>query len=348
LATSASKPVVFYTQVVSETQGGTSPTDTRTWPTKRIYQATEGSAPRLITTIGKPGEYPSEFMINDAGSKLYANLESSLVEIDVASGSRRTLYTADHSIDGVVFSPDEKSLVIWDQDIYAPSTDGKQPYKTAIISLDGTVISEQGSTTDKGYYPKFWNTDGTVAIGEAAGEATIPWTFDPNSGVLTEDTSRYDTRLSATLASRIDTTSDDICPGIGGGSPTKDALYSLPAGTKVGSIGDGSTIVSLVAISSDDTKVMYQSRPIPATEAECSSDATPDYFVYSRDTGKATKVSDPVPTLISWKARTGFFAVKSSYDQTKGIYHYSLSATDGTPVVADQQQELSIIAEYVP
>lgn len=334
------RPFLIYAETISETT-----TPDRSWPTVSIYKTSDGSDKELLATVGKVGEYPGRFFLTPDKSKLLIGLESKLQILDLETKQLDDLLVAKNEIGDLVFSPDGKEALIWDQK-YA-SNDLSYTLHRFNLSTKSDAIIKSGVMSEKPAYlsPYSWRSDNKIAMLEPMGEAADFWYLDMDSLEIKQSTvgpigSSFAGGRNSKLMATPSTTIADICNEMSGVGPNSYDFIDNVSGSKSGNVAATASLMTPVGFSPDDTEFIYYTT-VPAKNAsECNSPRTKSYFKVSVASGQPAPLDNLVEQLRIWD--TNNIGVEYAYSKDDELNQLVI----GHKIVASSAKSLQIVAQY--
>ena len=289
------QPVVFYSEKISDES-----TDSRSWPTIRIYKRIGQQKPEvLVDSLGKVGEYPLNFTVSKDKKTIYSNLESRLVAIDTKTGSIKSLFTPKKQIMNFLESNDGTKLLIWDQ-IYASPDDFEYTLHKLDLKTGESEVITTGDNDGKWTFLHTWRSDNKAVLMEAYGEASKPWIIDFQTGQMNEVPGITEASPSYTVSHQgkyiLSGTGNapNACNEFFGHSNTTYTIYDALTGEKAGLIEASNQEVRILSTSPDESQILYQTKEITADPQKCEQLSTKS-FIYDLK----TKESQPIQ---NWEA----------------------------------------------
>lgn len=331
---SATATVLYYTTKTTTESGD------RNWPTIELFRQTESTGATSVATLGKVGEYPSNFRLSPNDRYLAVSLEQSAAVLDLVTGQLHRVMTAKYFVSGLVFSPDSKKLFVWDQG----QDTGDNSYTAHSIDLATYADHEVArGSLDLSFSPAAWRADGLVVMMRYYYPIGTVYTFDPTSGRTkqVDDTTSIAHLVAADgkYYSLVDSVNTP-CNEYSGSAFSRYHVKSVANGKEVGTFGDGTRENVMLTYSPDDTEVLWSSTPIPTDHAQCANQ-TKQYYRQKIVGGQPIEVADPVALLRTWQAQTLLVTYPQPADPNTGIV---------TPYINNQDWSLppgaSIVASY--
>lgn len=278
--------------------------DNRTWQTVALYSQKMGQAPELlIDRIGDVGEYPGGFEFTPDKKELYVNLESRLVAINLASKEIRDVFVPNKQVLSYTFVDDGASILVWDQE-YATQDFEYFVHRVNTVTGEAEQL-HQGDADGKYFFINKLSDEGDLLLFQAAGEAAAPWTFDLETFALEPVPGFEEPRTFIGFSEgggyvvSPDQVLEDVCNDFFGSSPSVYAYADVETGEMVGTVGDPTTHMQIIAMSPDDTEVLYADFVPPETAEDCTT--VPDAFYRaSIGGGEPQQVENEMEIFAEW------------------------------------------------
>lgn len=359
LSVSADIPVVIYTEEVKQSLD---PVGSRSYPTVKIWEKVGDQEPILLAdNIGKIGEYAGSFRLSKDNKILYINLESKMQKLDIATKSLTDFFTPKKQIQSYLITNDGKSMYIWDQ-IYASSTDYGYYLHLLDLTNGADKILTQGTLPNATYlFINAVRDDGILALSKAMGEASEPWSFNPEkdelrkvpgmSPALYGGVSRDGKYIAVDTKEVV-----NVCNDFFAALPSIYELRDSYTGEIVDSFGVSDKATDILGFSTDDSEVLFssyqslikaKSTDYNETQKECSSYApVKTYYRMVVGTGKAVKLTNYQEILDQWGLSSAAKSFDLKYVTENGETHLVVSYK-GKKIFTPKVNQ-SIVEYYVP
>jgi hypothetical protein len=305
LPTTTAKPstgtVTLYYEVVKFDE---STTDQRRYPTYTLYKAVSGSSKsEELANIGGIGQYPTSFELSHDKKTLYINTEKKVQALDLGTKKLTDVVTAKSGIGSIVLSPDDKDLLIWDEE-YATSDTYTVRRVNLATKSETTVLSGKTADVQGSYILEAWRSDNKVLLMRAQGEVSHNSYLDLATKKITDQESTTNAGILSqdnTLFTVIEESVDDICNNFSVSAFSTRSIIDRITEKQISSFGNKDRAVNPLAFSNDNSEVLY-TESTPWTKAEdCSKTPTETYYKTDVQTGKnVTKVTDVESLLKTW------------------------------------------------
>lgn len=319
-------PVLIYAETIKATDNSS-----RRWPTLRISRIIGNSEPEvLVSAIGGVEEYPVNFILSPDKHHLLINLEKRLVMLDLNSKRFTPILNLEGNGNayGVIYSPDGKSLFVWDQ-----LSSGYSAYIFDLTSQNKTHLNNikaDSKIQNSNFVSKNWRSDNVILLGEPMGDWLNYWTLDLATLTLKKQASMFgQTNASGTVMGVPRYSINYPCPSYGGGEVGSYELVDPLTLQKIGRVGDDKKLIQLVDFSPDGSQVLYWTMdaidPSKVKQPDLSNcdqlgaerSKSLAYFTQTL-TGQPNQVSDYLDVLKAWKANNVGAIV--SGDSNHGYY----------------------------
>jgi dipeptidyl aminopeptidase/acylaminoacyl peptidase len=264
--------------------------DGRTYQVLGLYKKTPNTDGVKIATLGgSHQEQPRSFAVRPDKKLIAVNLETKLITVDVQTGAQTTVYTPKYTVGGnIVFSPDGTQLAFIDGSIYG------QYQERSIYTLDlatnkatlhystKTVLNEDGSFNPfKVSEIAVWRKDDVLVMSYGPGKDCAKYVYSlfdlKTHTVTTQSVPSFDLRSAdgMYIASTDATMIPEACSSLpnmcddGYQIATQYRVLDPLSNERLGTFGDTTTDVSFVALSPDNSAVLYTASTIPEVAAQC-------------------------------------------------------------------------------
>lgn len=307
--TSRYTPLAAMTVIIDEETA-----ENRVWPTVGVFVQKDNEEQRvLVEEIGKVGEYPGDFEFSPDKKSLFINLESRLVAVDLETGEQKDVFIPKKQIESYVFVDDGKKIIVWDQ-LYA-SQDFEYFVHEVDLATGESQQIHQGDADGRYFFINKLRDDGMLLLVQAAGEASSPWLFDLNTKDLKPVPEHENPALYVGYSGQgkylivPDQMLGDACNELFGAAPSVYAFIDPLTGETVGTIGDEAMHTQIIAMSDDDSEVLY-AEFLPSTDPQLCKTPTASQSFYRASVvgdGRPEPVANHLVLFSKWAPeRAGF------------------------------------------
>ncbi len=265
------QPGIIYTEEVksiSETS--------RTWVTVKVWEKVGNKKPVLVATVGKVGEYPTEFKLSPDHKMLAINLEKKIRLVNMADHTAITLAHAKYWFSSVDFSADSKKIVAMDYEI------GKAPYAIRVFSLanNSETVVKQGVSSDfasdTAVLSATWRSKGAILVQQGCGDGgcpTGPWDVNVKTGAITTaPTYASPDPLVAVSSSYI----PSGCNQFSGTAINGFKILNVATGKQVGQLKNATMSIGVTGFSPDNKQVLFYNTAV-VKSMTVDPNSCPDY-----------------------------------------------------------------------
>lgn len=313
----------------------------RIWPTVQIMRKMGNTEPEILAEVGAIGEYPIEFQLSPDKTLLAINLESKVQILDLNTKELKDVMIPNEQVDSVLFSPDSKQLLIWDQSFNTDTATDYYIHQYNLANQTDAII-KQGTTGDL-MTLSAWRKDNKVIISQEMGDYTTSWFFDLTNKQLSPTPGEHPVDGISRYGQVILTATDDIediCNDYAGSSTKSYSIIDPISGNQIGMIDGDKEKVELLAFSRDDQEILYRTEALQVNEAYCQDIGQRTYFTMDTGKGKVTKFAALNDALSTWDGDYVGASLNYNTDQS-GIM--SIMVND-EPVVSGSN--LNIIGQF--
>ncbi|HHX58794.1 MAG TPA: hypothetical protein GX706_03440 [Candidatus Moranbacteria bacterium] len=291
-------PVIIYVTQISEQEPG----GIDSGSVMRIFRKTGAEDPEALADVGGVGEYPSDFLMSPDNRFVLINLVSKLQVLDIATKKLTDVFVPKREVCSVIFSPDGKQLMIWDQkNAFGGDDDKSRVHIFDLTTRTGRIIRE--GDDEKPLNLLSWRSDGKVVAEEVKGSVSRLWFIDAKSGHMTKTPVNdeigpisSDGMLMAVVKSKV----TDICDGVFGESPGAYKIINPVSGEVSGVIDGKGESIFVIAFSPDGSEVLYRVAKPWDKESLCNQTQKWRYYKANLTSGDTVALDNKSETLKSW------------------------------------------------
>ncbi len=312
----------------------------RNWIKVRIWRKIGNNEPEVILDqIGQKDEYPLNYQISPDNSRLFINLESKVVSLDLETLELEDVFVAEDKVQNTLFNESGDKFIIWEQD-FPESPD----YKVHEYDLADKSLNElaSGTNQENNYlFPAYLRNDDILLLWEGY-ESVRPFYMDLNESEVKSPniTPGLSNKYSSTgkyLATSTEAI-DDICNEVYGVSPSTYEVYDAISGEKRSDFGQSEKVNQLLAFSKDDSEVLYQTYTIPQSYDECGSLEKEYYLENIESDSEPQSIENHEEVLAEWNE-----------NYTDYFYDYEnqppMLMIDGKPFLSLEKFQIAAIYE---
>ncbi len=294
------QPVIIYTVQTSSSNDGS-----RLWVTLDVYKKTGNAQPVRLATVGKVGEYPTDFVLSPHHTAMAINLEKKIELLNIATKEIKTIATAKYQFSSMSFAADGQQLVVMDNVV------GNAPFALRSFNLkDGNEKTiKSGLTTDftknAAYLFAAWRNANTILVTQGCGDAPCsghPWYVDTTTGkISTAPTYAAPTPFADVVTSY----TADGCNQFSGVTANGVKFLSVSTGKQIGSLYNKNWAIAVDRFSPDLKQVLFYNTaiaPSGTNPSDCPAYPKRYYFTMAFAGHVVTKISDLPALLRSWNA----------------------------------------------
>lgn len=329
-------PVIIFSKQISTIESGS-----RGWAVVRIMRKTGDAAPEVLAEVGSVGEYPGGYQISPDKKYLLINLESKIKILNLTNKELKDLFVPIRQVLGMSYSPDGSQLLIWDQK-YVPldKVNSYYVHKFTIVTRNDEVLHD--GISEGPFFGDAWRHDGKVILLMPQGHSSTAYYFDLDTKKIVKSPVTENPGLlskSGRVMAVVTGHTSDICNEMTGFSPAVYSFVDPVSGNSTGTISSKQSRVSVLAFSSDEKEVFYQSIKIPARSEECET-AERKYFRARIGTNEIYEINNPLALPLGWN--NNYLGAVIHFDWKKRIW----SLLVGDQPIFRSNSALQVIAEY--